>query len=767
MILGLHPIDVAVIVIAFLAVIGVGIWVSRGVKHKTDFFVGGRNLGSVLQFFLNFGTMSDSNGAAMLVTGVYRQGASGMWWLFQPIFSTPFYWFSSIWYRRTRLITAPDQFIERFNSRRLAIAMAWWGIITAILGGGIGNIVSYKVASAMFVKPESEYTVTEQRLISDYREYREDSKAFAAGTLPAKKKIRFEELSDRYHRGELPSFISYVNALPFYIIYTLFIMTYILLGGIKAAAYTDAIQGILILVFSILMIPIGLAKVGGLSGLHQRIPEHFFNIFGAIEVSDFTWYAIAAFVLMGTIALTGTPGGCGTSRDERSLRIGLLGGAFAKRLVMIAWMFCGLLAVALLPNTMSDPDHTWGGLAHLLLGPGLLGLMISGILLGHMPAVGAGAVNFSATFTRNLYEPLIPGRSERHYMLVAKLAVVATLALGVLGAMLFSGILSIFSTIISIGAFFGVLGLLMLFWRPLTATATGSGWIIWMILLIALPWGLPHFSVFRTNPKLTVQTPVRTIMVKVPASVDDITAGRATQLGENITRQQLIPSAAIYFESVTRTRPDDPNSPLQGVGRFHIEIYLLSLIGLPVESFKTSGLNCSRWLFDSIGPFALLMGLSILLPRRRRRHALPTIVPTKVIDVAKPHEDVSPEEAARIREITGDGIVDPAAYAAIIMEGNISLLYRPDETVEQEKVRLDRYYAKLKTPVAPTPEEDEKELARTFADPGRFNKEKLFPNSQWEFSRWNRMDVIGFSGCWLIVFAILGVLWLTLNVRGI
>ncbi|MFA6291207.1 MAG: hypothetical protein WC637_05460 [Victivallales bacterium] len=764
MILGLHPLDVAVIVMAFFAVIAVGVWVSRGVKHKTDFFVGGRKLGSVLQFFLNFGTMTDSNGAPMVVTGVYSQGASGMWVPFQPIFSTPFYWFSAVWGRRTRLITGPDQFIERFNSRKLAIAMAWWGIITSILGGGLGNIVSYKVAAAMFVKPESAYNVTEERLIGDYREYQEDSKAFVAGTLPAKKKIRFEELSARYKNGTLPSFISYINPLPFYIIYTLVVMIYILLGGIKAAAYTDAIQGVLILVFSVLMIPVGLAKVGGLSGLHQRVPEHFFNIFGSVQLSDYTWYAIAAFVLMGTITLLGTPGGCGSATDERAMRIGVLGGAFAKRVVMIAWMFCGLLAVAILPGTISDPDNAWGTLAYSLLGPGLLGLMISGILLGHMPGVGAGAVNFSATFTRNLYEPLITGRSEHHYMIVAKLAVVATLALGVVGAMLFSGILTLFTTIVSIGAFFGALGLLMLFWRPLTAMAAGSGWIIWMIFLIVLPWGLPHFQGFQTNPRLTVQTPARTIMVKTPATSDDIAAGRAMKVGEVILRPQVISPVPVYFSSVTRTKPDDPTSTLKGTGRFHIEIYVLSVLGVPVESFKTSGLNCSRWLVDSIGPFLLLMGLTILLPRRHRRHSSAAVVPSEVIDVAKPHEDVSPDEAARIRDMTVNGIVDPASYAAIIMEGNISLLYRPDETIEQEKVRIDRYYAKLKTPVAPTPEADEKELVKTFTDPTRFNKNKLFPKSNWEFNRWTKMDVIGFGSCWLIVFVIMGILWLALNV---
>ena len=615
----------------------------------------------------------------------------------------------------------------------------------------------------MFAKPETEYTVVESRLIADYHEYRDDSKAFASGTLAADKKVRFEELSDRYRKGELPSFISYIKAVPFYISYTLVVTIYILLGGIKAAAYTDAIQGILILVFSFLMIPMGLAKVGGLHGLHQRVPEYFFNMFGALEVSDFTWYSIAAFVFMGSVTMLAQPGGCGTSRDERSLRIGILGGAFAKRVVMIAWMFCGLLAVALLSGTISDPDNAWGGLAHSLLGPGLLGLMIAGVLLGHMPSVGAGAVNFSATFTRNLYEPLIPGRSERHYMLVAKLAVVASLVLGIFGALLFSGILSLFSTLMSIGAFFGALGLLMLFWRPLTATAVGSGWILWMVLLIALPWGLPHIPAFRSDPRVTVQTPIRRVMLRGDATAADVAVGRAQREGESIPRPQVISPVGVYFENVVHSRSDDPGSPFEGAGRFHIELYLLARAGVPIESFSTAGLNCSRWLFDAIGPFVVLMGLTVLLPRRRRRHAAPVVVQSSVIDTAKVHEDVSPGEAVRIRDLTGDGVVDPAAYAAIIMEGNISLLYRKDETAEQEKVRLDRYYAKLKTPVAPTPEEDEKELVMTFANPSRFDHLRLFPGSQWQFGKWTWMDVLGFSGCWVVVGLVLALLWLVLR----
>jgi hypothetical protein len=252
-------------------------------------------------------------------------------------------------------------------------------------------------------------------------------------------------------------------------------------------------------------------------------------------------------------------------------------------------------------------------------------------------------------------------------------------------------------------------------------------------------------------------------MVKASANAEDVAAGRALRQGEKIMRPQTISPVSIYFSSVIRSKPDDPNSRLEGNGRFHIEIYLLSLAGLPVESFNTAGLNCSRWLFDTIGPFVLLMGLSVMLPRRRRRHSSTAVIPANVIDVARPHEDVSPEETARVRDVTQNGIVEPAVYAAIIMEGNISLLYRPDETIEQERVRLDRYFAKLKTPVAPTPEEDERELAETFANPGRFDGQKMFPGTSWEFTRWDRNDFIGFAVCWLIVFAIMGVLWLTLN----
>ena len=109
----------------------------------------------------------------------------------------------------------------------------------------------------------------------------------------------------------------------------------------------------------------------------------------------------------------------------------MISGGFTKRFVLIAWMLCGLIAIATFSGGLSDPDNAWGLLSKTLLGPGLMGLMLSGILLGHMPAVGVSAVAVSGLFTRNIYEPLVRGRSEEHYLRVGQFAVAFVLAAAV------------------------------------------------------------------------------------------------------------------------------------------------------------------------------------------------------------------------------------------------------------------------------------------------------------------------------------------------
>jgi SSS family solute:Na+ symporter len=82
----------------------------------------------------------------------------------------------------------------------------------------------------------------------------------------------------------------------------------------------------------------------------------------------------------------------GSAKNELAARLGAVGGGYAKRLVTIAWCFCGLIAVAIFGRSVADPDETWGMLTRVLLPVGLIGVMLVGMLGGKLASLGATSV---------------------------------------------------------------------------------------------------------------------------------------------------------------------------------------------------------------------------------------------------------------------------------------------------------------------------------------------------------------------------------------
>ena len=81
-----------------------------------------------------------------------------------------------------------------------------------------------------------------------------------------------------------------------------------------------------------------------------------------------------------------------------------------------------------------------------------------------------------------------------------------------------------------------------------------------------------------------------------------------------------------------------------------------------------------------------------------------------------------------------------------------SLLTKPNS-----KKSLDRLYVRMKTPVGSDPEKDEAELEKSYANPDRFDHNKLFPKTQLEIQRPTKLDFFGFITCLAICFAIIGL----------
>jgi len=80
----------------------------------------------------------------------------------------------------------------------------------------------------------------------------------------------------------------------------------------------------------------------------------------------------------------------------------------------------------------------------------------------------------------------------------------------------------------------------------------------------------------------------------------------------------------------------------------------------------------------------------------------------------------------------------------------MSLLTKP-----ADPQRVARFYARLKTPVGDTPEADAAAVEASYANPTRYDHLKLFPRSNWEFTKWNRQDAVGFLCCCALVGVVL------------
>lgn len=81
------------------------------------------------------------------------------------------------------------------------------------------------------------------------------------------------------------------------------------------------------------------------------------------------------------------------------------------------------------------------------------------------------------------------------------------------------------------------------------------------------------------------------------------------------------------------------------------------------------------------------------------------------------------------------------------------------------KPDVDRFFAKMHTPIQPTPAAEAKALAESYADPDKFRSRKIWPRSNWEIMKPGWKDVLGFGGSWILVGVILFLLWLMVHIK--
>lgn len=698
---GLHILDIIVLILYLGIILWLGKKAGENNQDTDDYFLAGRSLGKFYQFFLNFGSSTNSDQAVAVTRETYRQGAGGMWIQFLVLFITPFYWFTTLFFRRTRVTTLGDFFTERFQSPLLGGSFAAFTLIMAFIGGGLGYMVAGKTMMALTPKPFEALTHEQQVTVEEFEEYQTLSKV-SFSDRSVEQEARFDVLYQKNVKGELKSFYSYTNPVIFYIFYGLVVAIYTIMGGFRAAAITDAIQGFLIIIFSVLLIPLGLNKLGGFSGLHAAVPEFNFELFGSVTLSEYAWYTIMAMFFSNLVAIVAVAQNmqvAGSATTEQVARFGMIGGMFFKRFLMLFWVLAGLIALGLYAGKIHDPDLVWGVMSRDLLLPGAVGLMLVGILAANMSTLDAGSVSNSALFIRNIYQPLKPGLSEGHYLTVGRITIAVTLLGGIGAAVYIDNLLDIFKYLITIPAIFGAPIWLGYIWRGLTRKAVMIEVVVCFTILAVIPNVFQSWNWARTNEAFLVQTDGYAEEYKAPATAVDVAAGRAAEVGDTIMKKIRVEPRGIFFESVARVNPEDPNSPLMGFGRFEAEVWVMSWLGIDFTSWKKSQLVAVRFFFSAFFPFVILFLVSFFTKPADRKH-------------------------------------------------------------------LDYFFGKIYTPIQKTPEEEAAAIARVAENPELIAHRKMFPNSNWEIAKPTKLDVLGFGGSWVVVGIVVLLLWWMVNLGG-
>ncbi len=275
--------------------------------------------------------------------------------------------------------------------------------------------------------------------------------------------------------------------------------SYVLAGGLVAAVYTDLLQGMMIIVLSFLLVPAGLNVVGGLSGLHAKLPAAMFAITapnGAREGDPWFVVTMSVLGLVGFVVQPHVMTATGSGKTETEARVGMVYGNFIKRLLTIAWAFTGLIGLAAFPAVLANLDTNdpatrhasetlFGQAIQHFLGDGWRGLMIACLIAG-VTSAETFMVGGSALFTRNFYIHAVPGRSDAHYLWVGRISSGCLLVLGISLALTAESVTQLVLGSVKLIGLLGAAFWTGVIWRRATAAAvwasvTGS-LLIWIVM---------------------------------------------------------------------------------------------------------------------------------------------------------------------------------------------------------------------------------------------------------------------------------------------
>jgi sodium/pantothenate symporter len=212
------------------------------------------------------------------------------------------------------------------------------------------------------------------------------------------------------------------------------IALYTAFGGFRASVLNDAMQGVVMLAGTFLLL---FAVIHAAGGMHsavdklQHIDPQLVSASGVDHILSPTFLAsFSVLVCFGVIGLPHTAVRCISYKDSKAVHRGIIIGTIVVTILMFGMHLAGALGRAVMPD-LAIPDQVIPTLMIHVLPPVAAGIFLAAPMAAIMSTINAQLLQSSATIVKDLYLRLYPQQMDNEPLL-KKMSGVITLLLGLL-----------------------------------------------------------------------------------------------------------------------------------------------------------------------------------------------------------------------------------------------------------------------------------------------------------------------------------------------
>ena len=275
-------------------------------------------------------------------------------------------------------------------------------------------------------------------------------------------------------------------------------------GGLKAIAYTNVFQMILLILVSLALTLTGIYKIGGIGNLFSETPAEYWNLFLPSDDPNYPWLAIVlGYPVMGVWFWCTDQSMVQSVLGAKNIKQGQLGANFTgwlKILDVPLFILPGVICFILFPG-LQDPDRAYMTMVTRMFPVGMTGLVMAVLIAALVSTIDSALNALSTVFTMDIYvKKFKPEASQKQVVKIGRIvtvlgaiiAIFITLAINSIKGLnlfdVFQSILGFIAPPMSVVFLFGVL------WKKTTTRA--ANFILLFGTMISLGIGILYLWVF-------------------------------------------------------------------------------------------------------------------------------------------------------------------------------------------------------------------------------------------------------------------------------